>query len=302
MAKSRTRKKAGIVPAVFIPCTIRTLPPADAIAAAKTAVDHNPANLPPVTRLPAVLAALVGEPQHLALLTTRYWGSKGVNLTVGFVETTADALKARILSHMNAWGAFANIVFSLTQTSPQVRISRGPGGYWSYLGTDVLHIPAGQPTMNLQGFTMSTPESEYVRVVRHETGHTAGFPHEHLRRELVQRLDVNKTIAYFGQTQGWSPTEVRQQVLTPLEDSQLTTLEGADQDSIMCYQLPAQITLDGQPIRGGADIDAADIRLASKVYPKANDPGTPPPPPPVVAGTRTIVVTGGTITLDGKAV
>ena len=55
-------------------------------------------------------------------------------------------------------------------------------GYWSYLGTDVLHIPVDQQTMNLQGFTERTPESEYRRVVRHETGHTMGFPHEHMRR------------------------------------------------------------------------------------------------------------------------
>lgn len=42
-----------------------------------------------------------------------------------------------------------------------VRVSLVGDGYWSYLGTDVLLIPDGMPTMNLQGFSMSTPESEY---------------------------------------------------------------------------------------------------------------------------------------------
>ncbi len=36
---------------------------------------------------------------------------------------------------------------------------------------------------------MQTPESEYHRVVRHETGHTLGFPHEHMRKELVEKID-----------------------------------------------------------------------------------------------------------------
>ena len=52
------------------------------------------------------------------------------------------------------------------------RIDSGDqSGYWSYLGTDILSIAAGEPTMNLQEFSMDTPESEFHRVVRHETGH-----------------------------------------------------------------------------------------------------------------------------------
>src|SRR5262245_52498191 len=91
--------------------------------------------------------------------------------------------------------------------------------------------------MNLEAFTMNTPESEFHRVVRHETGHTMGFPHEHMRRELVNEIDPDKAIAYFGATQGWSPTEVRHQVLTPIEESSLRGTAHADPDSIMCYQI-----------------------------------------------------------------
>jgi hypothetical protein len=53
--------------------------------------------------------------------------------------------------------------------------------------------------MNLQGFNMSTLESEFRRVVRHETGHTLGFPHEHLRRQLVDNIDPGRAYAYFRQ-------------------------------------------------------------------------------------------------------
>src|SRR5206468_7588466 len=159
---------------------------------------------------------------------------------------------------------------------PQVRIARagGPnGGYWSYLGTDILSIPAGEPTMNLESFTMDTPESEFHRVVRHETGHTMGFPHEHMRRELVAKIDPKKAIKFFGETQGWSPQEVRQQVLTPIEDSSILGTEHADPKSIMCYQIPGSITKNGKPIVGGLDIDAQDAAFAAKIYPKT---GTAP--------------------------
>jgi len=114
---------------------------------------------------------------------------------------------------MNAWSRTANVTFVESKTDPKVRIARQggqQGGYWSYLGTDILSIDRNQPTMNLEAFTMNIPESEFHRVVRHETGHTMGFPHEHMRRELVNEIDPDKAISYFGATQGWSPAEVRQ--------------------------------------------------------------------------------------------
>ena len=171
----------------------------------------------------------------------------------------------------DAWSQTANVQFVETKTDPQVRIARAggnDGGYWSYIGTDILHIKAKDQTMNLEAFTMNTPDSEFHRVVRHETGHTLGFPHEHMRKLLVAKLDVKKTIAYFEQTQGWSEAEVRAQVLTPLEESSLLGTT-PDPTSIMCYQIPGQITKDGKPIVGGNDISPMDFTFISTIYPKA---------------------------------
>ncbi len=244
----------------FVPCTLRRLPVHLHSQAVKDALAHNPVNRP----------AGVLAPQHLALLTTRYWGPRGVRLTVGFLDGAPPDLQRCILQHMNAWGHYCNVGFALTSTDPQVRITRTPGdGYWSYLGTDVLSIPADQPTMNLDSFTMRTPESEYRRVVRHETGHTLGFPHEHARREIVQRIDRQRAYDYFGRTQGWSPEDVNAQVLTPLEEGSLFGTVEADPDSIMCYQLPAAIMADGVPVAGGLDIEPTDAAFAAQVYPLA---------------------------------
>lgn len=250
-----------------ITCTPKVLPSRLQESAAELARTFNPANAP----LLAASAGLFGDrpldPLQITMFTAKYWGPSPRRLTVSFMDSPSAALRSRILSHMNAWSARIGISFSYTQGVGQVRISLGPGGYWSYLGTDVLLIPQSRPTMNLQGFSLNTSESEYRRVVRHETGHTLGCPHEHMRQSLVDRIDRNKAYAYFLQTQGWNSTTVDQQVLTPLNEASVMGTP-ADQTSIMCYQLPGAITKDGRPITGGLDINATDFAYMAKLYPR----------------------------------
>jgi hypothetical protein len=248
-------------------CSIKALPDHLLTAAAATAVRVNPVNAPMRAPGGSGLAGVL-EPQHIALLTSKYWGPAPRQLSVSFMEDADADLRARILGHMNYWSTTCGITFAETAEAGDVRISLQPGGYWSYLGTDITLVPPDQQTMNLEGFSMQTPESEYHRVVRHETGHTLGFPHEHMRRELVARIDPQKAYSYFLATQGWDRQEVDQQVLTPLDDASILGTP-PDQDSVMCYQLPGSITVDGLPIRGGTDVNASDAEFAASVYPKA---------------------------------
>lgn len=296
MAKKTAKTKTDKVSEPIYGCAVKQLTDDLLLEAAATAVDQNPANQPDPTFLSTVLSAKaysdVIEPQAIAVLTSKYWGSKGVKLGVSFMENTVPELRDKIISHMNAWSEQANVQFAYSQSNGEVRISRGQGGYWSYLGTDVLHIPKGQQTMNLEGFVLNTPLSEYKRVVRHETGHTLGFPHEHMRKDLVALLDVAKTIAYFQRTQGWSQQEVRDQVLSPLDEGALMATP-VDDTSIMCYQLPGSITKSGKPIPGGLDINPTDFAFAAKLYPKAVVPPPVNPPDPNPG-----VVTVGSIRID----
>jgi hypothetical protein len=251
-----------------ISCTPKGLPDRLLVKAAEAACKINPVNAPVLATFAQMSVGFqVLEPARIAVLTSKYWGAKARTLTVSFMESTPVDLRNRIISHMNAWTKTGNISFVWTAGTGQVRISRGGGGYYSYLGTDVLLIPKNRQTMNLQGFTMNTPESEYRRVVRHETGHTLGCPHEHMRKALVARIDPQKAYAYFLRTQGWDTATVNAQVLTPLDEKSLmATLP--DQTSIMCYQLPGSITRDGKPILGGVDINTTDYAFIGKIYPK----------------------------------
>jgi hypothetical protein len=243
------------------------------------------------------LGAPVGV-QRIAVVINKRWNvpaSGTLTLGVRFLDTANADLKAKILAHMNAWydrGVAVKFVESVQNAAVRIARTAG-GGYWSYLGTDILAIPATQPTMNLDSFTLSTPDREYARVVRHEVGHTLGCPHEHMRAALVGKLDRAKTIAYFQQTQGWSAQETQQQVLTPLNEQSLMGTP-VDADSVMTYQLPGQITISGLPIKGGLDINDSDAAFMSSVYPK---PGTPPTPPPAAATKLTIDPAAKKVTL-----
>lgn len=258
--------------AALVTCTPKSLPARLLLDAAETARNINPMNAP-LTNVPALdedVGRALGElldPMRIAVLTSRYWGPAPRRLAVSFMESTPADLRNRILGHLNAWSDRGGISFTYTQGIGDVRISRGPGGYWSYLGTDILRIPRNRPTMNLDAFTMQTPEREYRRVVRHEAGHTLGFPHEHMRRELVARIDRQKAYDYFWRTQRWDRATVDAQVLTALDQRSIYGTP-ADQTSIMCYQLPGSITRNGRPIEGGLDINASDYAFVARIYPR----------------------------------
>lgn len=241
-------------------CVVKSLPKAKLVRAATHATEINPVNAP------AIGIAGTGR-MRIAVATQKYWGPRPRKLSVSFMESTPRGLKVRIISHLNAWTRKGGISFHATNGTGEVRISRGGGGYWSYLGTDILLIPENRQTMNLEGFTMSTSESEYRRVVRHEAGHTLGFPHEHMRKALVSRIDPQKAYRWFKAMYGWDKRTVDQQVLTPLSQASLMGTP-VDQTSIMCYQLPGQITKDGQPILGGTNINRTDHAFCGSIYPK----------------------------------
>lgn len=273
-----------------VACSIKTLPEEDQVAAAATATAINPGNGPVVEMVQQAFMRFfpelmierpdeVLEPAHLAVMTSKYWGQGGVDLTVGFMESIAQDLRDKLLLYMNKVGGnFANIKFRWTQTNPQIRITRSGDGYWSYLGTDILSIPRNQPTMSLRGFTMQTKESEFLRVVQHETLHSCGCPHEHMRPEIINRLDVQKTIAWGQAVLGWNESMVRSQILTPISEASIMGTPHAEEESIMAYMLPGSITKDGRPVKGGADLTANDKLFLSKIYPL-----TTQPPPPVGA-------------------
>jgi hypothetical protein len=256
-----------------IVCRPKVLTPTQAALARRRSVEVNPANVDLQRIVERTPVGRRGGPRRLAVSVGHRWPATGVDLSVQFLDTPSRELRARILLHMNAWSSTANVRFRETAGVGEVRIARlddppDLSGYWSYLGTEILGIEDDQPTLNLEGFTMRTSEAEFRRVVRHEAGHTLGFEHEHMRAELIKRIDPNKAVAYYDRTEGWTRAETLEQVLKPLSARSIMGTTEADPVSIMCYQIPGGITKDGTAIPGGVDINDNDYAFAAKLYPK----------------------------------
>ncbi len=256
-----------------IVCRPRSLPIRKLAMATKRALEVNPANGAERRTVVRTPIGRRGGQKRLAVVKGRRWPASGVRLTVSFMDSPPRDLRARILLHMNAWGATANVLFSETRGTGKVRIARldsppDMAGYWSWIGTEILEIDEDEATLNLEGFTMRVSDAEFRRVVRHEAGHTLGFEHEHMRSDLVRKIDRRKAIAFYDIDQGWTPEEVEEQVLTPLRAASIMGTAESDPHSIMCYQIPGAITKDGRPIAGGRDINPKDFAFAGSVYPK----------------------------------
>jgi hypothetical protein len=260
----------------LIVCRPKSLPLDKLAAAERRAIEINPDNAAERRRVARTPIGRRGGPRRIAVVIARKWPKRGVRLSVSFMDNPPRALRSRILLHMNAWGEAANVVFTETAGTGEVRIARldspvDMAGYWSYIGTEILDTPEDEPTLNLEGFTTRTSEAEFRRVVRHEAGHTLGFDHEHMRSEIVKRIDRAKAIAYFDRTEGWTEEEVDEQVLTPLPKKSIMGTADADPLSIMCYQLPASIMKDRKAVKGGIDINPKDFAFAAMLYPKKED-------------------------------
>jgi len=257
----------------LITCRPKSLPLDKLAAAERRAVEVNPNNAFERRTVARSPIGRRGGPRRIAVVIARKWPASGVRLSVSFLDNPSVALRSRILSHMNAWGTEANVLFSETEGIGQVRIARldspvDMAGYWSYIGTEILEAEENEPTLNLEGFTMRVSEAEFRRVVRHEAGHTLGFDHEHMRSDIVKRIDRDKAFAYFDRTEGWTREEVEEQVLTPLVKKSILGTKESDPLSIMCYQLPGKIMKDRKAIPGGLDINPTDFAFAKTLYPK----------------------------------
>ncbi|HKO98445.1 MAG TPA: CHAT domain-containing protein [Pyrinomonadaceae bacterium] len=265
----------------IIVCRPKSLPIDKLADAERRALEVNPENSSErriVSRSPI---GRRGGPSRIAVVIARKWPATGVRLSVSFLDNPSAALRSRILQHMNAWSEHANVMFTETEGVGEVRIARfnsppAMAGYWSYLGTEILDAPEDEPTLNLEGFTLRVSDAEFRRVVRHEAGHTLGFDHEHMRSDMVKRIDRARAFKFFDLDQGWSRKEVEEQVLTPLAKRSIMGTKESDPLSIMCYQLPGEIMKDGEPIPGGDDINSNDFAFAKSLYPKP-DRRTPEP-------------------------
>jgi hypothetical protein len=171
-ALARQPLRLGVAIVANIICRPKPLTDRQLQVAAQRSIEINPANAADSRTVERTPVGRRGGLRRLALLVGNRWPAAGMTLTVGFLDNPSKELRRTILLHMNAWNASCSINFVEAGRDAMVRVARFDhpaelAGYWSYVGTQILGIEAGKPTLNLEGFTMRTQEAEFRRVVRH---------------------------------------------------------------------------------------------------------------------------------------
>ena len=151
----------------------------------------------------------------------------------------------------------------------EVRIGFMPGdGAWSYLGTYVLNIGAGQRTMNF-GWPLQGQDGPDTAL--HEIGHTLGLPHEHQNPNAGIVWDEEAVYTALAKPpNNWSRDRTYHNIIRKLDPE---TVEGSswDPDSIMHDPFGPGLILPLSEYRNGiypeAGLSAQDTQWVKTFYP-----------------------------------
>ncbi len=142
-------------------------------------------------------------------------------------------------------------------------------GSWSYIGRDILHIPANERTMS---FGWKLNQNAYgLTTAIHEIGHTLGMPHEHQNPFAGIVWNEEAVYTYLGgPPNNWPRQTTFNNVLRKLDPAEVAG-SNWDPDSIMEYQFPAGLIIQPAAYSNGifppGTLSPLDKKWATTWYP-----------------------------------
>ena len=204
----------------------------------------------------------------IAIVNPKKW-TTGRTLKVSFLDGD-PFVKEKVRNIAKEWESIANVKLDfIDEKNGDIRIAFKLGnGSWSALGRDAVARPLNIPTMNYGWLTPETEDREYRRVVLHEFGHALACIHEHQNPDANIQWNKEKVYEYFmGNPNNWSKEEVDHNIFDRYSKT-ITNFSDYDDRSIMIYNLPAQFTLNNQPVgKFNTELSENDKTFTQMWYP-----------------------------------
>jgi len=192
----------------------------------------------------------------------------GRTLHIRFLDGDPN-IQEKVKQIAQEWTRHANLKFEFDNSpNAEIRITFKQPGSWSYIGTDALIIPKGQPTMNFGYLRVDTPEKEFRRTVLHEFGHVLCLIHEHQNPNANIPWNRDAVIKInSGPPNYWDRAAIDAYYFQKYSGN----YRPFDPISVMAYPMPKEYFLRGFEIKGGGgELSEGDKQIARELYPSAN--------------------------------
>jgi Caspase domain len=194
----------------------------------------------------------------------------GQTLRVRFLDGD-PRVRRKVASTAQMWTKYANIPFKFDfdhAADAEIRVSFTRSGTWSHIGTDCLHIPQDQPTMNFGWLTRSSPDTEIRRVVLREFGCALGLAMAHQSPVANIPWKREAVISSFMRPPNyWTREEIEAYFFTQYPRDQVR-YAAPDPRSIMHDAISREFVVGGVLETGwNVDLSEGDKAFIAQLYP-----------------------------------